>query len=775
MKKYTLTIIALCIISLTINAQTISGIVVDETDTPIESVNVVLNTADSVFIEGTTTNKSGEFTLRKGNETLNRLTFSYTGYQTKIINVTQGNVGKIIILSDILALKEAVVIGSNTTFKDGKRIVRPTTEQIEKSPTGFILLDNIDLPRLNVDILKNSVSVMGGGSVAFMINGREANNYEVTALDTKNIISVEYSDIPSARFAGASITLNFIVKQVEKGGMFLTDLTNGLTMVYGADVFSAKFYNGASQFSVSYMPQFRDLKSQWRSNEESFYFNGTTIQRKEVGDPARVRYLFNNLNFSYNYFKNNRIFDVSLSSEIENQPDNNFKSKLFTTTSADTLFMTDNSRNTAFTPRLRLYYQEPLGKHQMLYASISGSYNQRNYKRDYNELYDNRTVENYFYSDVDEKQQVYNASVSYENIIEVGTSGWKLNLISALNHDYIKTENIYNNELQKTTTKMDVNRSKLSTNAFFVKDRSYFSIGLSLYRNSHSVENVNVTNYNLYFGLSGKYAFSKTSGIRGDFVISGNQVPSLSALSSADQFIDSLQIRRGNPYLKTAKFYQGTISYDFEMPNVYIYIHTKYSYTANPIMENSYLEGNYIIRTMENHKNFQNIQPYNVSITLKNMWSFLNITFLNGFDRYISKGNTYTHTNNIFWFGGRVSLKHKKFQLVYEISNRGNDGFFGETLTKDQGGDRLTLFYVTTKFYMALGCNNLFLAQSLMKAQINYSNVAPYHRYEYMDTLQGKGIFIKFVKTFRWGQQKNEANIRANDEKAESAILKGQK
>jgi hypothetical protein len=106
-------------------------------------------------------------------------------------------------------------------------------------------------------------------------------------------------------------------------------------------------------------------------------------------------------------------------------------------------------------------------------------------------------------------------------------------------------------------------------------------LGTSLYRNQHSVNNINATNYNLYLGLSGRYAFSKTSGLYTDIMISYNENPSLSELSNEDQFIDSLQIRRGNPYLKSPKFYQITNGYEFEIPKPSFRIQTKYNYTEN--------------------------------------------------------------------------------------------------------------------------------------------------------------------------------------------------
>ncbi|MDR2065058.1 MAG: carboxypeptidase-like regulatory domain-containing protein [Prevotellaceae bacterium] len=775
MKKQILVFIAL-LFAVSANSQTITGTVVDENQKPIELVDIILRTADSIFIEGTTTGKAGKFQLNKNTDTLiKRLTFSFTGYQTKTINVVGGNVGEILLLPDAEALQESVVYGSNTVFKDGKRIITPTAEQSEKSPTGFILLDNFDLPRLNVDIVKNSISILGGGAVALLINGREADREEIISIDAKTIKNVEYSDMPTARFPTASVILNFIVEQPVKGGSFLADLTNGLTMIYGEDIFSLKLYNGASQFSVWYMPQFRDLKSQWRDNEETFNLSGGTVNRKELGEPARFRYLRNNIRLRYNYFKNDRMFDVSLSGEIINFPNDDFKSQSVTSTSLDTLFMTDNSCNTEFTPRLRLYYQEPLGKNQMLYASLSGGYFQRNYKRDYQERLSDNTVENYFYSDVDEKQQAYNASLSYENIIDMGKSEWKMNFNAALKHNYTATKNVYNNAVKNTSSEIDVNNSQLGASVIFSKGKSYYSIGSTLYRNQHSVSDINVTDYNLYVGLSGRYVFSEANSLYSDFMISYNRNPSLSDLSNVDQFIDSLQIRRGNPYLETPKLYQGTIRYEFEIPKLFIYVQTKYSYTIKPVMESSFLENNYIIRTIENHKSFRIFSSY-ILINTSRLWDMLSFRIWAEMAKYFSYGNTYKHANDIYSLYGRINFRYKKWQLIYEIWSRDSDIFWGETLTKSESGDKISLFYVTPKFYMGIGCFNPVFAQSRMNAQINYSAVAPYTRYEYMDTFKrGKGIFIKFVKTFKWGKQKDDVNVNVSDETTKSAILKGEK
>ncbi|MDR2125253.1 MAG: carboxypeptidase-like regulatory domain-containing protein, partial [Prevotellaceae bacterium] len=82
-KQIFIFIFILLLFAVKANAQTISGMVVDENQKPMELVDVVLRTADSVMIEGTATDKSGKFQLHKNVDTaIKRLIFNYIGYQT---------------------------------------------------------------------------------------------------------------------------------------------------------------------------------------------------------------------------------------------------------------------------------------------------------------------------------------------------------------------------------------------------------------------------------------------------------------------------------------------------------------------------------------------------------------------------------------------------------------------------------------------------------------------------------------------------------------------
>lgn len=92
-------------------AQGITGKVVDENNTPLDFVNVVLiNKNDSTFISGTITNEDGSFLFENAVNVPAFLKFSSTGYATisKEIPPT-GNLGTVTLTPESVMLGEVVV------------------------------------------------------------------------------------------------------------------------------------------------------------------------------------------------------------------------------------------------------------------------------------------------------------------------------------------------------------------------------------------------------------------------------------------------------------------------------------------------------------------------------------------------------------------------------------------------------------------------------------------------------------------------------------------
>ena len=87
-------------------AQTVSGVVSDDTNTPIPGVNVLVK-GTSV---GTTTDTQGRFTLEVPDGSA-VLVFSFIGYQTQEVAVGTQTTINVTLASDVQALQEVVVVG----------------------------------------------------------------------------------------------------------------------------------------------------------------------------------------------------------------------------------------------------------------------------------------------------------------------------------------------------------------------------------------------------------------------------------------------------------------------------------------------------------------------------------------------------------------------------------------------------------------------------------------------------------------------------------------
>ena len=106
MKRNLFTLMMAILVAITTVAQTFTGRVVDEKQTPIPFANVtLLNVSDSAFVTGTTTNRDGDFTLT-GNATKPIIKISYLGYKTQVLDSLSGHLGIIVLEPEATMLGE---------------------------------------------------------------------------------------------------------------------------------------------------------------------------------------------------------------------------------------------------------------------------------------------------------------------------------------------------------------------------------------------------------------------------------------------------------------------------------------------------------------------------------------------------------------------------------------------------------------------------------------------------------------------------------------------
>ena len=93
-----------------------------------------------------------------------------------------------------------------------------------------------------------------------------------------------------------------------------------------------------------------------------------------------------------------------------------------------------------------------------------------------------------------------------------------------------------------------------------------------------------------------------------------------------------------------------------------------YEYQPDAIMDEKYLEGNKIIQTWDNQKNWQRVVA-SANLRVGPIKDILQFSVNGGMNHYMSNGNTYTHRYTNWWCEANVSATWKKMvALVY-----GND------------------------------------------------------------------------------------------------------
>ena len=105
---------------------------------------------------------------------------------------------------------------------------------MKASGNGMDLLQQMMLPRVQVDLLNNEIKATGNGVVQVRINGVKVEQDEIKALNPSDIIRIEYHDNPGLRYGNAEIVLDYIVRRPDTGGSFGTDLSQGINAMWGS-------------------------------------------------------------------------------------------------------------------------------------------------------------------------------------------------------------------------------------------------------------------------------------------------------------------------------------------------------------------------------------------------------------------------------------------------------------------------------------------------------------------------------------------------------------
>ena len=115
-----------------------------------------------------------------------------------------------------------------------------------------------------------------------------------------------------------------------------------------------------------------------------------------------------------------------------------------------------------------------------------------------------------------------------------------------------------------------------------------------------------------------------------------------------------------------------------------------YDYRPNAIMDEKIQEGNKIVQTWDNQKDWQKLSG-RAMLRVGPIRDILQFSFTGGVNHYMSHGNHFSHTYTNWFSEAEASLNYKQFSLFWQINTNWNN-FWGETLS---GGEnqRVKLAY----------------------------------------------------------------------------------
>ena len=780
-KFFVLAAAMICAVSMAANNK-VSGVIKDAADkSALIGVNVTLvesqkSKGESTrnVVSGTVTDTHGKFSLEAETGEF-VLECSYIGYEPIGMSLTisgNTNLGTIEMNEASTVLSEVVVEGDAVIQKVDRQILLPNKEQLGASSDGMSLLQNLQIPRIVVNPTDNTVKTLANQDVQLRINGIEASNSEVMAINPKDVIRIEYHDQPGVRFNGAAAVINYIVRHRDTGGNLMLNASNGVTMPgWGEYHLAGKVNCGKSSFSLMTHYSPRDIY--WtRTNAETYNFSTGTIENREVGEPTRFKMNPVNIGLTYNWTNGEKnMLNITLRDFMKFTPQSKTNRDSYLYQGTDSFAIHDHESSKSISPSLDIYYEHNLPDDNHLYFDVVGTYINSSNDRRFEQLPLGETVADT--TDVLSRVRGNKYSLIGEAIYE---KDWEnIGLTVGVRHNQQWVENTYLGSADAT-----VNMTTAETYAFAevqqrVKQFSY-AVGIGAMHTYIEQGGQKSSNWITRPQLTLSYDFGKGVFWKYKGYVSGYQ-PSLSAMSDVAQQIDKYQIRQGNPNLKPVMFVANEMQLSWQSKYVNLNIWANYSYDHKPIMEETYeqlIDGQaYAIRTYANHRGFHRLQvaPSVQVRLLQNKLIFTVAPFAN---YYVSLGNSYTHKH--FNPGVRASFMgmYNGWQFFGEVTTRYNN-LWGETLEYGEFYHQIGVGYNADKWGFRAMLMNPFSVKGYSIETKDLSALAPNTQHAEMRDFR-QMLILNFHCNLDFGSRAStRENKRINNEDKENGILSGTK
>lgn len=656
-----------------------------------------------------------------------------------------------------ITLDEVTVRASKVVNKPDGMVIYPTDSQRQASTNGYSFLEKLTLPNLRVDNINHTISAIDNrGGVQLRINGIIVDKPEITALDPKDILRIDFIDKPGVRYGESlAYVINIITRRNDSGYSIGTDITSAITTIQGDGMVYGKWNKGKSEWSVSYDINGGKSKGSNILQNANYTLTDGSIYTIERNDVETLRkYISHNAKLTYNWADSTAtVFQTSLSGALNKTPDNYSIKEIIDGNHSYKATSRDGSKD--LSPVLDIYFFRQLTPKQSIIANAVGTF----ISTKTNSFYDEGTP--YIYN-VDGKSASLLSEMIYENRLKPFT------LSAGLNYRYKHTRNDYTGDATARTRMNDNKLYAFGEIKGSIKQFQYsLGTGVSYIHYTQNEHTYNFWTYRPKLTLT----YNPSNELQMSYTFQMQERTSRIAMTSdAAIRTNSMEWTVGNPDLKPSRDMEHRLLVSYNTNRLQSFIEGYYKQCRRPNMAHyERTDDNRFIYTQINQKEIDvlDITAYAGYWLLPEK---LQVAANGGMYRCFNFGYDYTHCYTSWFYVGSITAYLGKFYLRGYIDN-GTRFLEGESKSYNGAYSALQASYNLKNWQFSLTwanplCSNYksfeneLLNRNLYKHSIGY----------YKDS--GNCISLNIVWRLNRGRNHQSAEKRINLKDTDNGIMK---
>lgn len=745
----------------------ISGRIMDENKHCIMAATIQCFIQDSVFLGGGISNDEGLFSLSiPSSPKAYKLLIKYLGYKDKVLLLNGGTkeckLGDIMLLKDTKQLDEVVVTGQQIARTTDKVLYFPSKEQLRHASDGYNALALMMIPTLDVDPFTKKVSTIQGETL-LCINGREASSDEIRNLNPKDILRIDFYDQHHPEYPNATSVIDYILVHHDMGGAVAVNGQQHLNKGAGNYRATGQLFNKKSEFFVSVSDSYNNYTPK-RSFESSTNLKipKETIINEALSLPSPQNKNIVNSYFNYLYQDKKNQFYVTLILNQDKSDEDNLSMQTYSNEPIR-YKVKDNSFSRDLNPALKIEYTRSLEHEQKVRIRISGSYNKNKYDRRYTAL-QNEEMMSAYNTQAKENNYMITPSLMYMKTVRKNDV-----IFALLTYDHTYANTWYKIDGQLSEDYQTKGEGMLTLGyALRLKDKLKMTVQWA--DQLTYIDNKKESSLQHFFrpGLFVTYMINKNNSIRFTTSLESGDL-GLQYRSLTEQRIDKYQIRRGNPDVKTLKFYLMSLTYSLNTSFFNFAYNTSFDVTTDVPYERVSYDGN---RNLFVHDYAVGGAGYDFETGPRIRWKVIPGKLTFDLAGYYAKRSLYAWKKldvNSFRASAKLLFLYKNIMASGEIvssqKNFNDVGFSYRTpLTY-----HFNIGYNLNNWYFELGTRNPF--STFVERREYVSDIYSSYSRNYAPKINDHVFYMNVSYRFNWGKKHTFNQIEMEKTK-KSAILK---